>query len=456
MCGIVAVLGGDDAWGAARRGLGLLQHRGQQGAGVLGLSSEHAPVSVMGAGLVERAVPRGLGPVTPCHAAVGHTRYATSGDPGIVVQPFLGAIGGTPFGLAHNGQVGLREAGRRLLAGRGRSFDAVTDSAWLVALIEVGEGDLTQRIARLAELVDGAYSLVVATPDEVVGARDRLGLRPLFVGRAPSSDAVAIASEPVALGAAEQGGIVWERSIRAGEIVSAQRGGGSVRSLGVEGREALCLLETIYFAAGTTTLVPGRDVEARRELLGEALAGEAPVAADVVVGVPSSGSAAARGYARATGLPLGQGLRRSSGALRAFLASDEASRARIAHEKLAVDVDIVRGRTVVVVDDSIVRGTTSRAVATMLREAGARELHLRLSSPPLRHPCFYGVDMPSREQLAVPRHGPALATALGYDSVAFLSLEATRRIAGGPSCDACFTGRYPDLDTSERAVHCSP
>jgi amidophosphoribosyltransferase len=483
MCGLVAVLGGTDAPIHARAGLRALQHRGQDSAGLAFFRAREL-VRWVGSGLVDDAIASPASSAAPPGSpAIGHVRYATSfrspteRGRGTVtteaIQPLVGTLEGEPFVLAHNGQVRLRPQGEAALRRAGRPLAVATDSAWLVALIEEDQGDLLRRVARLGSLVEGSFSLVVATAGELVVSRDVLGIRPLFVGFGASGDRVVIASEPFAWPGAD---IHWEPSSRlvapgqSSAFRLSPRADGAAQGREVEIRVAetdgparelapsLCLLETVYFAAPRTVLVAPESVERRRERLGEELAeleaAKRAAPCDLVVGVPDSGLAAARGFARRLGIPIGIGLRRHAGAQRSFLAPTPQQRTRIVNEKMSVDPDVVRGRDVVVVDDSVVRGTTSRAVAAMLREAGARSVHLRLASPRLAHPCQLGVDMPTRDELVAHRYptDEALAAALGFASVGFLPLERTLAIAGRPGCAACFATPAATGDTGRIAV----
>jgi amidophosphoribosyltransferase len=487
MCGLVAVLGGTDAPSHARAGLVALQHRGQESAGLSWFARRELQ-RVVGDGLVERAVPVAL---PPAATAAGHVRYATSfrssierergigaegpsaTDPA-AIQPLVGSLRGVPFVLVHNGQVRLRPEADAMLRRAGRSTDVATDSAWLVGLVEVGEGDLATRVARLGSLVEGAFSVAVVADNELVISRDSGGIRPLFIGFGASKDRVVVASEPFDWPSVP---IAWESAdsplVRAGTTTAfrlrTDAAGASKLEVDDEARRAtpvparrsrppaLCLLETIYFAAPSTVLVEPAPVEHRRERLGEALARletcqrpKAPLAFDLVVGVPDSGLAAARGFARELKVPLAMGLRRRPAALRSFLAPTPLLRARIVQQKLQVDPDVVRGRHIVVIDDSVVRGTTSRAVAAMLHEAGARSVHLRLASPRLVHPCQLGVDMPTRDELVAHQHptDEALAVALGFASIGFLPLEHALPLGGGPACTACFRASSPEASST--------
>lgn len=410
---------------------------------------------------------------------MGHVRYATSfrddeaRTAGVLevasTQPLVGVLPTGPFVLVHSGQVRLRPVGLSLLGAR--ASDAVTDSAWLVALLEAGTGDLLERVAALAGLVEGAFSLVVATTDELVIARDNFGIRPLFVGFGPHDERVVVASEPFPWPEAD---IVWHaatsslvrpgtarafrraRTAAGAPVIETREQPASTAAAARASRAALCLLETIYFGAPTTVLVGEDPVGIRRERLGEALAQQenpTDVAGfDLVVGVPDSGLSAARGFARTLGLPIEPGLRRSATPRRSFLAPTQALRELIVVQKLTADPDVVRGKSVVVLDDSVVRGTTSTAVARMLRQAGARAVHLRLASPRLAHPCRLGVDMPTRAELVAHVHpeDSGLAAALGYDSIRFLPLERVVSIAGGSACVACVTGREPAAEANSR------
>lgn len=447
-CGVFAVWGHGDAAAHAALGLHALQHRGQEAAGIVSFDGRlfhaHRAVGLIGDTFSKRSVIEGL----PGHAALGHTRYATSGASMLRnVQPLFAdlALGG--FALAHNGNLTNAYALRRRLAEAGCLFQSTTDTEVIVHLIARSRrtGLLERLIEALGE-IEGAWSLVALHDDGIVGVRDPLGVRPLVVGRL--GEAWVLASESCALDII---GATVERDVAPGEVVVVDRDG--LRALHPFPRRPrrFCIFEYVYFARPDSS-VEGLGVYEARKRIGAELAREAPAAADVVVPVPDSGVPAAIGYAQASGLPFELGIIRNHYVGRTFIEPTDQIRhlgVRLKHNANRASLD---GRRVVLVDDSIVRGTTSTKIVEMVRAAGASEVHLRIASPPTTHSCFYGVDTPERSQLMAAQHDhAAMARIIGVDSLAFVSLDGLYRAVGEPGrdrrapqyCDACFTGDYP-------------
>jgi len=342
---------------------------------------------------------------------------------------------------ANNGTLVTADVLRAQHEARGSIFQSTVDSEVIIHLIAASTADtLTDRIVDALSQVRGAYSLVFLTEDRIVATRDPAGFRPLVLGRV--GDAVVIASETCALDLVDA---VYEREIEPGEIVTVSaRGIESTRPF-PRAESHNCVFEYIYFARPDSRVF-GRNVYEVRKELGRQLAREAPVPADIVIAVPDSGVPAAIGYAEQAGLPYEMGLIRNHYVGRTFIEPSSSIRHFGVKVKLNAMREVLAGKRVVVVDDSIVRGTTSRKLVTMIRQAGAREVHMRISSPPTTHPCFYGIDTPTREELIASAHSvDEIRSYLNADSLAYLSVNGMYAFTGGGAgfCDACFTGRYP-------------
>jgi amidophosphoribosyltransferase len=447
-CGVFAVWGHADAAAHTALGLHALQHRGQEAAGIVSFDGRlfhaHRATGLIGDTFSKRSVIEGL----PGHAAIGHTRYATTGASMLRnVQPLFAdlALGG--FALAHNGNLTNAYALRRRLAEAGCLFQSTTDTEVIVHLIARSRrpGLLERLIEALGEL-EGAWSLVALFDDGIIGVRDPLGVRPLAIGRL--GDAWMLASESCALDII---GASVERDVGPGEVVVVDREG--LRSLDPFPRRPrrFCIFEYVYFARPDST-VEGQGVYEARKRIGMELAREAPAAADVVVPVPDSGVPAAIGYAQASGLPFELGIIRNHYVGRTFIEPTDQIRHLGVRLKHNANRASLAGRRVVLVDDSIVRGTTSTKIVEMVRAAGATEVHMRIASPPTTYSCYYGVDTPERSQLMAARHDvEAMRRLIGVDSLAFVSIDGLYRAVGEPGrdrrapqyCDACFTGDYP-------------
>jgi amidophosphoribosyltransferase len=470
-CGLVAVSGpGARAGVDLPAALAALQHRGQDGAGAAVLGSEGAFTLQAGAGRVAEVFPRGL-EATPAdgQAGLGHVRYATSGPADAsAVQPLVGHGRDGTFALAHNGHVAR-------FAPEAAGAEAGSDSQRLVAIIaddpdrsaegitsgrpEAPEERWVLRLSRLFTMAHGAWSIAVLTPVGVFAARDPFGVRPLQLGRrdGPGGPTHLVASESCAFDAI---GAIALRDVAPGEIVWL--GPDGPRSLHIHRSRAqsgFCSFEYVYFASATSAF-GGRPVADVRTRLGRALAHEAPAAADLVIAVPDASSFAARAYADTLGLPFVAALRRDPDAGRSFIASTSERRTAIAEAKLELDATHVAGQRIVVVDDSLVRGTTARQVVVLLRAAGATAIHLRVASPPVVDGCHLGVDIPDRTELFAATHAGSDpddgAARLGVASLAYLSHKAmlgAMEGASGGYCSGCFGGAYPALP---RPTGCAP
>jgi amidophosphoribosyltransferase len=456
-CGVVAVYGHSEAANLTYLGLHALQHRGQESAGIATIDAAGALHVHRAMGLVNEVFTPPVLATLPGAIAIGHVRYSTAGASHVRnAQPFAVEHSGAPLACAHNGNLTNTDALKRELDAAGAIFQTTTDTEVFLHLIAraaaaVGP-DAVDRVVRALTTTRGAWSALFLVGDTLIAARDPHGFRPLSLGLL--NRAHVIASEPTAfdLVAAE-----FVRDIEPGEVLVINASG--VRSLRPFEAVAprFCVFEHVYFARPDSTL-GGRGVYATRRRMGATLARMAPVDADVVIPVPDSGVPAAIGYANEAGLPFEMGLIRSHYVGRTFIEPSQSIRHFGVRLKLNPVRDVLVGRRVVVVDDSIVRGTTSRKIVKMVRDVGAREVHLRISSPPTRWPCFYGIDTPTRRELIAASHAvDEIARYVTSDSLAFLSIEGLRDAVGygerGGFCEACFTGDYPvDVVPAERLV----
>ena len=434
-CGVVGVYGHPEAATLAYLGLYALQHRGQESAGIVASNGE-ALISHRGMGHVADIFQYDILARLRGHLAIGHNRYSTSGSTVLKnCQPFVVSWANGALAIAHNGNLVNADELRAKLEARGAIFQSTVDSEVIVHLIAGSkETTLLDRIIDALGQVRGAYSLVFMTEDRIIAARDPAGFRPLVLGRV--GDAVVIDLVDARL----------EREIDPGEIVVvSERGIESIRPF-PRSESHHCVFEYVYFARPDSQVF-GRNVYEARKELGRQLARESAVPADIVIPVPDSGVPAAIGYAEEAGLPFEMGLIRNHYVGRTFIEPSSSIRHFGVKVKLNALREVLDGKRVVVVDDSIVRGTTSRKLVHMIRQAGAREVHMRISSPPTTHPCFYGIDTPTREELIASSHDVGeIREYLSADSLAYLSLAGLYAFAGGRRagfCDACFTGRYP-------------
>jgi len=443
-CGIFGIYGYDGAAHQAYLGLYSLQHRGEESAGIV-VSDDRTLRSRRGMGHLEEVVRAADLDRLPGHMAVGHVRYSTTGSPRPQnIQPLVIEYSKGLVAVAHNGTLTNARRLRSHYEQRGSIFQTSTDSEILVHLL--ADPDHLERpdhVAHCLSHLEGAFSLLVMTTTQLIAARDRHGFRPLSLGELRCSPV--IASESCAF---DLLGARFIRDIEPGEVLTVDhRGLTSSRLCPTdEVRKAHCIFEHVYFARPDSRVF-GDTCHLVRQRLGEALAAEQPADADLVIPVPDSGIPAALGYARASGLPFDYGFIRNHYVGRTFIQPAHDRRGFGVRIKLNAIADVVRGKRVVVVDDSIVRGTTSQTRLGMLREAGAREIHLRISSPPIRHPCYFGIDFPDPAELAAhDRTIDAIRDFIGVDSLGYLSVEGLLSAVTGPPddyCSACFTGRYP-------------
>jgi amidophosphoribosyltransferase len=444
MCGIVGVRGTPDAAAIAHLGLYSLQHRGQESAGIVVADDNGTAHAIRGMGLVSEALdPEALAQLGG-RLALGHTRYSTTGSSTLDnAQPVLVRFRGGYISLAHNGNIVNATELRRELESMGSIFSSTMDSEILVHRMARSKSEVPEeRLSQALAGVEGAYSLLVATGDTLMAVRDPRGWRPLCIGTL--GDAVVFASETCAL---DMVGATYLRDVRPGEIVVADAGG--LRSIqAVEPMESRrCVFEYVYFARPDSRIFGG-SVDRARRALGHRLGRECPApTADLVFGVPDSANAAALGYAEESGLPLELALIRNHYVGRTFIQPSQEGRVQKVKVKYNAVREVLEGKSVVMVDDSMVRGTTTRGLVSMIRAAGAREIHMRIASPPVTGPCYYGIDMPSREELiAANLTVDEIAKHVGVDSLGFLSLEGMLdAVPDGPHgfCHACFSGDYP-------------
>ncbi|MBO4634071.1 MAG: amidophosphoribosyltransferase [Bacteroidales bacterium] len=441
-CGVFGVFCVEGAADLVRMGLSFLQHRGQEGCGIAYAGQDGQMVLHKGAGLVSKIFPKEL--ESDARYAIGHVRYGTFGGDGVEnVQPFMFHAPHGTFATAHNGNiVNALELVTALSAG-GKLFQSSTDSEIFGALIgeqlRNGKNLDVQLLSHVLNLVDGAFSLLVLTKDALYACRDKYGLRPLSFGTL--ADGYVVASETCAL---EAIGAKDIRDIEAGEIVKMSHDGVERISYAARPRHAMCAMEYIYFARPDSD-IEGRNVHAFRKESGKILYRESSVEADMVVGVPDSGLSAAIGYSEASGIPMEMGIVKNAYVARTFIQPTQEMRLNGVRKKLSPVASLIKGKRLIVIDDSIVRGTTSKLLIQMLREAGAAQIHMRITSPPLKNPCYYGVDISSREELISASRGvDEVCRYIGADSLAFIS-EAGLMEAGHRTdlCLACFNCQYP-------------
>ncbi len=442
-CGIVGVVGPPRAAEWAYLGLYALQHRGQESSGLVTTDGRRA-FAHRGMGLVADVFDPATLARLEGHAAIGHNRYSTTGASTLSnAQPLLVNYRDGFLTVAHNGNLTNARTMRRRLERSGSIFQSTMDTEVLVHLIaaEPREGRDRALLSAL-DKVQGAYSFLILTSDALYAARDSRGFRPLVLGQ--RDDAVVLASESCAL---DLLGVPIDRELGPGEILKVDLGGAVTSLRGPatgNGAECLCVFEQIYFARPDSVLF-GMSVDEARRRLGRELAREHPAQADCVIAVPDSSNSAALGYSEASGLPFEFGLIRNHYVGRTFIQPGQEMRDFRVKVKYNPVTSVLDGQRVIVVDDSIVRGTTSKALVGILREAGAREVHFRVASPPLRHPCYYGIDIPTREELIAARLSvPEIREFLGADSVGYLSFDGLYRAVGkrDQHCDACMSGNY--------------
>lgn len=456
-CGVFGAINAPDASAITALGLHALQHRGQEAAGIVSYDGS------------EFFVRRGLGHVAdnfssseaiaelPGSMAAGHVRYSTTGGSGLRnVQPLHADLAMGGFAVAHNGNISNAQTLRDDLVRRGAIFQSTSDTEVIIHLVATSRyPTLIDKLTDALRLVEGAYALIVMTPEGMIACRDPLGIRPLVMGK--MGDAVLFASETVAFDVA---GAEFIREVEPGEVVRVNFEGEteSLRPFGARSSRP-CIFEHVYFSRPDSVFA-GRSVYEARKAIGAQLAIECPVEADLVVPVPDSGVPAAIGYAQQSGVPFELGIIRSHYVGRTFIQPSDSARHSGVKRKHNANRGLVEGKRIVLIDDSIVRGTTSMKIVEMMRDAGATEVHFRVASPPTAHSCFYGVDTPERSKLLAARMDvEPMREFIQADSLAFVSIDGLYRAVGSQPrdvkcpqfCDACFTGDYPTALTDLHA-----
>jgi amidophosphoribosyltransferase len=442
MCGIFGIDGSSEAANLTYLGLYALQHRGQESAGIVSWDGERLHVE-RGMGHVAEIFRASTLKRLPGTRAIGHTRYSTAGHSVISnAQPIVVKTALGPLGIVHNGNLVNAAEIRARLEREGSIFQTTSDTEVILHLMARNpRGSLVETLVDALLELRGAYSLLLISHQALIAVRDPYGFRPLSLGE--HQDGVCFASESCAFDLMEAKMV---RELDAGEVVVANGDAVERYRLPQSVRPARCAFEHVYFARPDSTLF-GDPVARVRQEMGAQLAREAPADADVVVPVPDSGVQGALGYSRESGLPYDMGLIRNHYVGRTFIEPQQSIRHFGVRVKLNPVRSVIKGRKVVLVDDSIIRGTTSRKIVRMVRDAGAAEVHLRIPSPPTRWPCYYGIDTPTREELIASNHDPdEIRRFVEADSLAYLSLEGMLRCLSGESssyCTACWSGEYP-------------
>jgi amidophosphoribosyltransferase len=453
-CGVFGIWGAETASAVVALGLHALQHRGQEAAGITSWDGRvfhsHRAMGHVAGNFDQPDIIRRLAGT----AAIGHVRYSTTGETALRnVQPLYAELASGGFAIGHNGNISNAMRLRRELNRRGSIFQSTSDTETIIHLVATSTyRTLIDRFIDALKQVEGAYSLVCLTAEGMIACRDPLGIRPLVMGRL--GDAYIFASETVALDVV---GATYIRSVEPGELVIVSaRGVSSHRPFAPE-RPRPCIFEHIYFAR-PDSIVDGSSVYSVRKNIGAELARENHVEADYVVPVPDSGVPAAIGYAQESGIPFELGIIRSHYVGRTFIQPGDQVRHLGVKLKHNANSALIQGKRLVLIDDSIVRGTTSLKIVQMLRDAGAREVHMRIASPPTRHSCFYGVDTPERAKLLAAQMNVAeMNDYINADSLAFISIDGLYRALGEDVreetqpqyCDACFSGAYPTRLTDQ-------
>ncbi|HVW24278.1 MAG TPA: amidophosphoribosyltransferase [Polyangiaceae bacterium] len=463
MCGVFGVYGHPEAANLTYLGLHALQHRGQESAGIVTSDGERLSAH-RGMGHVIDVFPQEQIDKLKGPHSIGHVRYSTAGGSYLKnAQPIAVDYSRGSIAVAHNGNLTNSDSLREKLEARGSIFQSSSDTETIVHLVAIStQRSIEDRVADALSQVQGAYSLLCLTEKELIAVRDPMGIRPLCIGQMPNSDAYVVSSEPTSF---DLIGAKYVRSMEPGEmVVFDKKGPRSTRPFHATPRK-MCIFEYVYFARPDSVL-DGVSVYEARKNLGRALADEQPVDADVVIPVPDSGLPATIGYSERSKIPFEMGLVRSHYVGRTFIEPQQSIRHFGVRLKLNPVGDALKGKRVVVVDDSIVRGTTSRKIVKMLRDAGAKEIHMRISSPPTKWPCYYGIDTPTRGELIASSHDvQEINQYITSDTLAYLSLDkmveavmklspaakpngkslpvVNTRAADSPFCHACWSGDYP-------------
>ncbi|MEW4326532.1 amidophosphoribosyltransferase [Rossellomorea marisflavi] len=445
-CGVFGIWGHPNAAQITYYGLHSLQHRGQEGTGIVVSDGERLRC-LKGEGLVTEVFHEGTIEKLEGTGAIGHVRYATAGGGGYEnVQPLLFNSQTGGLALAHNGNLVNANGLKHQLEGQGSIFQTTSDTEVLAHLIKrSGFSSLKNRVRNALSMVKGAYAFVIMTEDELMVALDPHGLRPLSLGKV--GDAYCVASETCAFDIV---GAEFIRDVEPGELLVINDEGVTSEKFSFSSGNAMCTMEYVYFSRPDSN-IQGVNVHSARKRMGMELAKEAPIEADVVTGVPDSSISSAIGYAEASGIPYELGLIKNRYVGRTFIQPSQSLREQGVKMKLSPVRGVVEGKRVVMVDDSIVRGTTSRRIVSMLKEAGAKEVHVCISSPPIKNPCFYGIDTSTHEELIAANNSvEEMRQIIGADSLTFLSTEGVMKAIDRDDhsdnrgqCLACFTGKYP-------------
>ena len=459
-CGVFGIIGHPDAAPHTALGLHALQHRGQEAAGIVTYDGDilhaHRALGLVGDNFNDPSLMEKL----KGHAAIGHVRYSTTGETLLRnVQPFYADFSFGSMAVAHNGNLTNAITLREELIQRGSIFQSTSDTEAVIHLIATSKATMVEdKITDALTQIEGAYSFVMLANDTLIGVRDPMGVRPLVLGKL--GDAVVLASESCALDII---GAELVRDVEPGEMVVVNKDG-HIKSLKPfqAKPKRFCIFEYVYFAR-PDSYTEGKNIYDTRQNIGRELAKESPVDADLVIPVPDSGIPAALGFSKESGISFELGIIRNHYVGRTFIEPSDQVRHLGVKLKHNANRSMIEGKSVVLVDDSIVRGTTSKKIVEMVKAAGAKEVHMRIASPPTNNPCFYGVDTPSRDQLLAAKYDvQAMADLIGVDSLSFLSNDGLYRAVGETSrnndapqyCDACFTGEYPiqlvDVENQEQ------
>lgn len=446
-CGVFGIWGNQDAAHLSYYGLHALQHRGQEGAGIVTTDGNQLQ-AVRGEGLVNDIFNEEKLRKVNGHAAIAHARYATAGGKGIEnVQPLLFRSSTGSLAIAHNGNLVNANHLKQVLERSGSLFNSTSDTEVVVHLIKKSnQSPFRSKVKEALSLLKGAFSIVILTNNQMIVARDRNGLRPLSLGKL--GDAYVVASETCAF---DLIGAEYVRDVEPGELLVISDNGMEIDSFVEKDKRTMCAMEYVYLARPDSN-IDNVNVHMARKRMGKELAREcAHIEADVVTGVPDSSISAAIGFSEESGIPYELGLIKNRYVGRTFIQPTQELRERGVKMKLSPVVQVVKGKRVIMVDDSIVRGTTSKRIVRMLKEAGAAEVHVVISSPPMTDPCFYGIDTSTHEELIASSHSvEEIREAIGADTITFLSVEGMVRATNRPFedengglCLACFTGKYP-------------
>lgn len=461
-CGVFGIFGHDQAAALTTLGLHALQHRGQEAAGIVSFDGNRFHAERHKGLISDNFTKQPVIDNLSGNRAIGHTRYSTTGgDEHRNIQPFFAEFAGGGFAVAHNGNITNGIHLRRQLQNEGAIFQSTSDTEVILHLLAMaGQGRFVDRLTQSIDRLEGAFSLVGMTEKKLIACRDPMGIRPLVLG--DLDGAWVVASETCALDII---GARFVRDVKAGELIVVTEDGLESHQPFEKELEKFCIFEYVYFARPDSH-IQGQNVYHVRKAIGTELAAEQPAQADIVVPVPDSGNSAAIGYAQKTGLPFEQGIIRNHYVGRTFIQPGDSIRHIGVKLKHNANRRIIEGKRVVLVDDSIVRGTTSKKIVQMVREAGAKEVHMRIASPPTSASCFFGVDTPSKQKLLASRMSvEEMAEFINVDSLGFISLDGLYRACGYETrnnecsqyCDACFSGEYPtrltDFENKDNVSH---